>query len=154
MIDIALLANSAWTILQPYLPILATKAAEEIGTKIPEAVAKLWNAIQKKFDTKTDAQEALEDLLNSPNDSDTQATFRQQLKKIMAEDTSFAIDLDKLLEAAGDTYRAALTGDGSIAQGAGTKVVGKGGIMIGGDVTGNVVMGNDNTVNSDEKKKK
>jgi hypothetical protein len=154
MIDFTLLTTSAWTILQPYLPILATKAAEEIGTKVPEAVAKVWNAIQKKFHTKTAAKESLEDLLKSPEDADSQATFRQQLKKVIKEDESFAIEFSKLLAAAGGSYRASLTGGGSIAQGAGAKAVGKGGMMIGGNVTGNVVMGNDNTVNTDKNKKR
>lgn len=154
MFDIALLATSAWTVLQPYLPILATKAAEEIGTKVPESIGKIWNAIQKKFDTNQAAKEALDDVLKTPEDSDTQATFRQQLKKVMAEDESFAMELSKLLEAAGDTYKASLTGDGAIAQGAGAKAVGKGGVMIGGNVEGNFVIGNENTVNSNPKKKK
>ena len=154
MIDIALLATGAWTMIQPYLPILATKAAEEIGTKVPEAVGKVWNAITKKFETKPAANEALEDVLKSPDDLDTQATFRQQLKKVMAEDNSFAIDLSKILEAAGDTYKATLTGSGAIAQGSGAKAVGQGGVMIGGDVTGNFVMGDENTVNNEKKKKK
>ena len=152
--DIASISSSAWSILQPYLPILATRAAEEIGTKVPEVVGKVWEAIKKKFETKPFAKEALEDLKKSPEDSDTQATFHQQLKKIMAEDQSFAIELGKLLEAAGDTYNATLTGNGAIAQGAGAKAVGQGGVMIGGDVGGNVVMGDENTVNSDKKKKK
>lgn len=147
MIDIALLTTNTWTVLQPYLPILATKAAEEIGKKVPEAVGKIWNAIQKKFDTKAAAKEALEDLLKSPEDSDTQAAFRQQLKKVMAEDESFANDLAKLLEAAGDTYEASLTGDGALAQGPGAKAVGKGGVMIGGNVSGsNIVTGENNRI--------
>jgi hypothetical protein len=154
MTDIASLTTGVWTMIQPYLPILATKAAEEIGTKVPEAVGKVWDAISKKFETKSAANEALADVLKAPDDSDTQAAFRQQLKKIMAEDTSFAIDLSKLLEAAGGTYRASLTGSGAIAQGTGAKAVGQGGVMIGGDVTGNFVMGDENTVNSDKKKKK
>ena len=152
MIDLALLATSAWTMLQPYLPILATKAAETIGGKVPDAVGKVWEIIEKKFDTKATAKEALDDLLKAPKDEDNQATFRQQLKKLMAEDQSFATELSKFLEAAGDTHKASLAGDGAIAQGAGAKAVGKGGVMIGGDVSGNIVLGNENTIDSDRKK--
>ena len=154
MIDITLLAASAWTVLQPYLPILATKAVEELGTQVPAVVGTVWESIKKKFVTRTSAKEALEDLKQSPEDSDTQATFRQQLKKLMADDQSFATELSQLLEAAGDTYAASLTGDGAIAQGTGAKAVGAGGVMIGGNVDGNVVMGNENIVNSNPKKKK
>lgn len=155
MIDTAMLATNAWTMLQPYLPILATKAVEELGSQVPKAVGQVWTAIRKKFDTKATAKEALEDLRRSPKDADTQASFRQQLKKTMAEDESFATELSKLLEAAGNSYQASVTGDGAIAQGPGAKAVGKGGVMIGGDVnSSNIITGNDNSVNTDEKKKK
>ncbi len=50
MIDIALLATGAWTAIQPYLPVFATKAAEEIQKKVPEAVDKVWQAITNKFE--------------------------------------------------------------------------------------------------------
>ena len=153
MIDIALLATGAWTAIQPYLPVLATKAAEEIQKKVPEAVDKVWQAITTRFEARPAAQEALEDVLKAPEDADTQAAFRQQLKKTMTEDESFATELSKLLEAAGNSFNATLTGDGAIAQGAGARAVGKGGVMIGGDVSGNVVTGDHNTVNSEKKKK-
>jgi hypothetical protein len=152
MIDVALLTTSAWTLLQPYLPILATKAVEEIGTQVPKAVAQVWGAIRKKFDTKAIAKEALDDLQKKPQDPDTQASFRQQLKKAMAEDESFATDLSKLLEAAGDTYKASLTGDGAIAQGTGARAVGKRGVMIDGSVSdSNIVTGDHNSVRDDKK---
>lgn len=153
MIDTVLLASSAWTILQPYLPILATKAVETVGGGIPPAIGKVWESIEKKFDTKAAAKEALEDVLKAPKDADTQATFRQQLKKLMGEDESFAVELSKLLEAAGDTHKASLKGDGAIAQGAGAKAVGKGGVMIDGSVSGsNIITGDQNSVNDDKKK--
>jgi len=152
MIDIAALATSAWTTLQPYVPVLATKAMDEIRKKVPEAVGKVWEMIQKKFEAKPAAKEAMEDLIKSPEDADTQATFRQQLKKAMTEDESFATELSKLLEAAGDTYKASLTGDGAIAQGAGAKAVGKGGVMVDGDVSGNIVTGDRNKSDTDKKK--
>ena len=50
-------------------------------------------------------------------------------------------------------YTATLTGDGAIAQGDGAKAVGKGGILIdgninvSGDVSGNFVIGNNNRIN-------
>jgi hypothetical protein len=153
MIDIAVLATNAWTLLQPYLPILATKAVEEIGTQVPKAVAQVWGAIRKKLDARPTAKEALDDLQKTPEDPDTQASFRQQLKKAMAEDNSFATELGKLLEAAGDEYKASLTGDGALAQGTGAKAVGKGGVMIDGSVSGsNIVTGDHNSVYDDKKK--
>ena len=149
MIEIPALVTSAWTTLQPFLPVIATKAAEEIGKT---AVAKIWTAIEKKFDTKAAAKEALEDLLKNPKDEDTHVVFRVQLKKLLEEDSSFASDLAKLLESAGSDYKAQVIGGGAVAQGAGAKAVGAGGIMIEGGMSGsNIVVGNNNKVNEGKK---
>jgi len=150
MIEIPALVTSAWTTLQPFLPVIATKAAEEIGKT---AVAKLWTAIEKKFDTKAAAKEALEDLLKNPKDEDTHVVFRVQLKKLLEEDNAFASDLASLLESAGSDYNAQVIGGGAIAQGTNAKAVGAGGIMIEGGVSGDgITIGNNNTT-SDRKKK-
>ena len=150
MIEIPARVTSAWTTLQPFLPVIDTKAAEEIGKT---AVAKIWTAIEKKFDTKAAAKEALEDLLKNPKDEDTQGAFRRQLKKLLEEDSSFASDLASLLESARSDYKAQVIGGGAIAQGAGAKAVGAGGILIEGGVRGNgVTIGNNNKVNDGKKK--
>jgi len=149
MIEIPALVTSAWTTLQPFLPIIATKAAEEIGKT---AVAKIWTAIEKKFDTKAAAKEALEDLLKNPKDEDTHVVFRVQLKKLLEEDNAFASDLASLLESAGSDYNAQVIGGGAIAQGTNAKAVGAGGIMIEGGMSGsNIVVGNNNKVNDGKK---
>ena len=149
MIEIPALVTSAWTTLQPFLPVIAAKAAEEIGKT---AVAKLWTAIEKKFDTKAAAKEALEDLLKNPKDEDTHVVFRVQLKKLLEEDNAFASDLASLLKSAGSDYKAQVIGGGAIAQGAGAKAVGAGGIMIEGGMSGsNIVVGNNNKVNDGKK---
>jgi len=149
MIEIPALVTSAWTTLLPFLPVIATKAAEEIGKT---AVAKIWNAIEKKFDTKAAAKEALEDLLKNPKDEDTHVVFRVQLKKLLEEDNAFASDLASLLKSAGSDYNAQVIGGGAIAQGTNAKAVGAGGIMIEGGMSGsNIVVGNNNKVNDGKK---
>ncbi len=45
-------------------------------------------------------------------------------------------------------YQATLTGDGAIAQGAGAKAVGKGGILVDGNLNGNITIGNNNRINN------
>jgi hypothetical protein len=150
MIDITLLATSAWTMIQPHLPALATSAATELAKKVPEAVKLVWEKIKSKFETKPAAKEALEDVIKTPDNPMAQEIFQLQLKKAMTEDESFAVDLSKLLEAAGDSYNATLTGDGAIAQGSGAVGIGKGAIYIGGNVGGNVTHG-DNDPQPNEK---
>jgi len=143
MIEVPALVTTAWSVLQPYIPILATAAAEEIGKKVPEAAGKVWAVLKKKFDTKEAAREALEDLLKNPKDEDTQGAFRLQLKKFLTDDPDFAGELSKLLESAGTTttYTATLIGNGAIAQGTGATAVGAGGVNIGGSVTGDIKTG-------------
>jgi hypothetical protein len=152
MIEIPALVTTAWNVLYPYLPIIATKAAEEAGKT---AVVEVWTAIKKKFDMKAAAKEALEDLLKNPEDGDAQGAFRNQLKKLLEEDNTFASDLASLLEKAGSDYKAQVIGGGAIAQGDGATAVGQGGVHIGGNASGNtIVTGTSHTINSDEKKKK
>jgi hypothetical protein len=146
-IVIPALVASAWTVLQPYLPLIAAKAAEKVGEGLPTAVGKAWKAIKQKFDTKAAAKEALEELLKDPANADAVGAFRLQLKKALEEDDTFASNLAKLLAAAGATYKAELHGAGAIAMGPGAKAVGKGGILIEGDVDGStLVTGNSNSV--------
>jgi hypothetical protein len=130
MLEIPALVTSTWTALQPVLPIIAAKGAEEIGKL---AVSEIWGAIKKKFDTKSAAKEALEELLKAPGDEDVQGQFRVHLKKLLQEDASFAADLSKLLESAGSDFKGQVIGSGALAQGNGATAVGQGGIYIGGN---------------------
>ncbi len=68
-------AQHTFAVLQPYLPILAAKAAEEIGKKVPESVGKLWQAVKAKFAAKPAAQESVTDLLAKPGNENRQGAF-------------------------------------------------------------------------------
>lgn len=138
MLEIPALVAATWTALQPLLPVIAVKGAEKLGES---AGAGLWQAIQAKFEAKPAAKEALEELVKDPKDSDTQGAFRAQLKKLLAADAAFAAQLSKLVESAGDDYKAQVIGDGAIAQGNGAKAVGASGVMIEGGITGNIKVG-------------
>ncbi|MBI5294611.1 MAG: hypothetical protein HY869_03980 [Chloroflexi bacterium] len=151
MIEIPALVTTAWTMLQPYLPVIATKAAEGLGQT---AVVKVWSTIEKRFEAKPAAKEALTDLLKTPQDADVQGAFRSQLKKLLEEDHAFAGDLAQLLQSAGSDYKAQVIGDGAIAQGEGAIAVGKGAVHIGGNASGNtIVTGDKNSVNTEKKKR-
>ena len=142
--DIPTLASAAWTALAPLLPLIASKGAEKLGKGAGGA---LWTAVKEKFAKKPAAQESLEDLLKAPKDKDFQAAFRVQLKKALLDDEDFAKTLAPLIEKAEASYKAKLKGAGAIAQGEGATAVGKGGINIGGSVTGSTIMtGNNNKI--------
>lgn len=111
--------------MQPYLPLLATKATEEVG--------KIWGAIKKKFGTKEAAREALGDLLKDPQSEAYQTVFKVQLEKVLTNDQAFAAELSELLQAAGSDFKGQVIGGGALAQGDHSTAVGQGSIYIGGN---------------------
>ena len=133
--SLAALATTTYIALQPYLPVLLTKAAEKIGEEVPPGIAKLWNGLRERFAHKPNAEESLKDLSTSPDDPDIQAAFRVQLRKLLEEDTGFADELNRLIDQAGakTDYHAVLHGSGAIAQGIGATAIGAGGTMIHGE---------------------
>ena len=141
---ITLLAATAWPLIQPLVSAGLGKAAEKIGESLP---GKIWELIKPKLEAKPEAKKVLTVLQNNPNDKDVQATFRYQLRQLLEEDDSFAAELGKMLEAASSDFKAQNTGNGAIAQGTGSKAVGQNGMIIEGDVTGNITIGNNNTIN-------
>jgi hypothetical protein len=109
------------------------------------------------METKPETQTLPADLLKTPDDEDTQGAFKYQLKKLLENDETFARQLDELVKQAKavTSSSAALKGDGAIAQGDHAVAVGKGGVHVGGNVSdSNIIMGNNNTVNSKKRKKK
>ncbi len=88
------------TIAISFLALYLAKAGEAVSKKTGED---LYESLKARFSDKPSAQEALTDLANMPDDSDLQAALRVQLKKLLAEDESFATKLQQLLNEAGKT---------------------------------------------------
>lgn len=118
---IQLIATNAVAILAPYL----SKAAE---TLVPKAAEDLYAAVRERFAKKPAAEETLKDLEKAPEDEDTQASVRAQLKKIMAEDETFAMHLQKLIQEE--------SGPGKPGVSASNR-----GVAAGGDISGPVLTG-------------
>ena len=144
MLEIPVLVTSAWTLLQPLLPVIAAKGAEEVGQL---AVGEVWGAIKKKFDGEAHTQKVLLKLLKDPQNSDVQAAFRVALQDILEEDPSFVQQFSNLLESAGSDTKGQVIGGGALAQGNHAKAVGQNGMLIEGNVTGNITVGNNNRIN-------
>jgi hypothetical protein len=137
-ITISALTATAWTLIQPHLRTIATKSAEKISELVPETIGKLWGKVVDRFNTKPASQEVTSDLLKNPDDSDLQASFRVQLKKAMEEDPGFAEQIKELVEKA-DAQTNVQVVDGAAAVGDRAKAVGKGGILVEGNVSGDVI---------------
>jgi hypothetical protein len=135
------LVTGAWTLLQPFMPIIATKAAEEAGKQIPATVGRLWASIRGRAEAKPTAKESIEELLKDPTNPDLQAVFRVQLKKLIEEDKGFQDELAKSLRQAEaeSSQHIELHGSGAIAMGPGSTAIGERGVLIEGDSMGNTV---------------
>jgi hypothetical protein len=140
------LAASAIALLSPYLAKAGTKAADEVGKKLPEYAAKIWTAIRDKFKGKPAAEEAVQDLLEKPEDGMKQVVFQNQLLKVLESDDAFAESLLALLSQAGSEAKGqggdtiTNTGSGAIATG-GSVAAGEGGVAVGRDVHGSITLG-------------
>ena len=144
------LAASATSFLAPYLLKAGKALADQAVEQLPEGVGKVWSYVLEKFQGKPAAEEAANDLASHPDDEDSQAAFRKQLKKLL-EDPAVVAELSDLLtkgkESVGiNVQSGAVATDGGVA-------AGQGGIAVGGSVGANIVMGNNNTVSSENARK-
>ena len=134
--------------LAPALPFL-TKGSEEavkeagkkLGAAVWEQVSGLWKLLKPKVDERPAALESVEDLARDPELESARNALAWQLDKIFQADPGLRAELAKLFQANGGTktYQAFLQGDGAIAQDGGV-AAGKGGIAIGGNVEGGVML--------------
>jgi len=93
---ISTIATTAVGILSAYLAKAGEAAAKKIGEDI-------YQVLKARLGKKPAAQEALADLEKAHDDTDLQAALRVQLKKLLAEDEAFAVQLQHLLQEAGRT---------------------------------------------------
>jgi hypothetical protein len=139
------------TPLLPYLQKGAEKVSEVIAEKLSavgwEKAKQIWGKLHPKIEARPAAKEAVDDVIAHPDDADMQGALRIQLKKILADDTDLLKDIAALLEAAGQKveYHAELHGSGAIAQGERATAAGASGVAIGGNVQGNVNVGQHKT---------
>jgi flagellar biosynthesis GTPase FlhF len=95
-------------LLAPYLPYLlkglklagqeaARRPGEKAGEGGFEQAKALWEKLRPKVEAKPAALEAAQDAATHPDDEDTLAALRLQLKKLLAEDESLAQELANTL---------------------------------------------------------
>ena len=157
-ISIPLLVTGTWTVLEPFIKKAGGKLLEKASEYLPDAVGKVWNAVKEKMESKPETASIPADLANKPDNTAVQGAFQYQLEKLLENDEAFKQQLDALVKEAKNVsvtnMSATLTGEGAIAQGENAKAVGAGGVMIGGNITGNINTGSNSSVDDDDKKKK
>jgi hypothetical protein len=139
------------TFLAPFLPYLlkvGEKAAEETGKKLGEGFGgdswerakALWAKLSPKVEAKEAAQEAAQDVAENPEDEDAQAALRQQLKKLLNENSTLASEISRLFE------EAKQTGSVSNIIASGTRAA-----AVGGSASGNTISTGDTVTYNDSK---
>ncbi len=157
-ISITPLVISAWTLIAPYAKKLADKLVEKAEESLPAAVGAVWDMVKEKMEARPETSTLPTELATTPDDQVVQGAFQYQLKKLLESDATFAQQLENLINQAikvDTSHTATLNGDGTIAQGFGATAVGKGGVHIGGNASGNMIItGDKNKVNSEKRNKK
>ena len=99
--DISLLVR----ILAPCLPFLMTVgnkavegASQKVGEDIWNKAKAIWAKLQPKVKAKEAAQEAAGDVAKNPEDEDSQAALRVQLKKILSADPELAAEIAQIFQ--------------------------------------------------------
>jgi len=148
---------SALTIIVDALVAGAAAAGKDTVVQgVKDGYAALKNLVLKRCKSNAKIQGALQKMEKKPESemekgpgSESRRVLREELERAGADkDSDLLSKAKELLEMLkgqgllGDTsYRAIQTGNGGLAQGPGSTAAGKGGIAVGGNVQGNIVMG-------------
>jgi hypothetical protein len=144
------IATEVAAALAPALPYLlkgTEEAAKEAGKKLGAAAwdqcVKVWELLKPKVEANPSASKALDRIVKEPERKGIQTAFQVELEDILLAEPQLLAQLAELLKAAGDaqTYHGSNIGDGAVAQGNGAVAAGKGSVAVGGDVTGNIAIG-------------
>jgi hypothetical protein len=130
MLSLDAIAAAIVLYLTPYLAEVGKGAAKKVGETAGEKVVKLYDTLKAKL-THPFAREALANLAKAPTDADTQATFRTQLKKVLADDSQLRDELGALVETldretGGVRQHITMTGDDNV----GIQVAGSGNTVM------------------------
>jgi hypothetical protein len=149
--DPVTLAAAATSILLPYIAKAGKILIEDVAKQLPDAAGKLWDKISEKFQAKPAAQDAAQDLVGKADDKDNQEAFALQLRKLLKDDSSFAEELESLVQKA-QKESISIHGSGAVATNGGL-AANDHSASVQGNITGNIITGNSNSVGSDQKKK-
>jgi len=140
------LAATATTLLAPFIKKAGTAVLDKLAEQLPDALGKVWNALSNKSDSIT---EAASDLAQAPDDSFNEENFKRRLQKTFEKDQEFASLMADLIEKAESEAGKPAGGD-QITATASNNSVAVGKISVGGNVSGNFVIGNNNQVSNDK----
>ena len=94
--DPVTLASAAVALVAPYLAEGGKELAKKVGGEAGERIVNLYDKVKAKLTG--GGAEALADLEKQPEDADSQAVLRVQLKKALEADPAFRAELVTLIE--------------------------------------------------------
>jgi hypothetical protein len=144
-ISIAPLVISAWKLIAPYAKKVGGKLVEKASDVLPGAVGKVWDTVKGKMEERPETKTLPTDLAATPDDQSVQGAFQYQLKKLLENDDAFAQQLEKLVN---DAKEGSISNRDGVVATNHSNAIGR--IDVGGDLSGNIVVGNKNSVNSNK----
>jgi hypothetical protein len=138
------LAAAATSLLAPFIKKAGAAALDKLAEQLPDAVGRIWNAVSNKSGSIT---EAAGDLAEKPDDADNEVVFKKQLQKAFEKDQEFASMITDLIEQAKSESGKTIVGD-QITTSADNNSIAVGKVSIGGNVSGNLTIGNNNQIDS------
>lgn len=148
LMEPAALAQMVTELLTPFLVKMGESMVMEVGAKLPQKLGKLWGAIANRFQGNPSAVSAASDLAQNAEDPDNQEAFALQLRKMLKGDEEFVDQLTDLLDEAKKESGISVVGNGVVAN---NNSIAVGKIDIGGNMDGNLTIGNQNQVKRTKK---
>ena len=134
--------------MDPVTSAIVAGAATGLGKTATTAIVDSYKALKglftEKFGQDNDLLDAVRSLEKKPDSKSRQGVVEENVVDTGADqDRDILTVADKLLAQVKNIQQiASVTGDGAIAQGDGTVAVGKGGVVVKGDVNGNITVEN------------
>ena len=136
------LATAATSLLAPFIKKAGAAALDKLAEQLPDTLGRVWNALSNKSDSIT---EAASDLAQNPDDAFNEENFKRRLQKTFEKDQEFTSLLTDLIEKAESESGKPAGGDQSTTSADNnSNAVGK--FSVGGNLSGKVVIGNNNQV--------
>ena len=109
--DLTILSQNIVSFLTPFLPYLikaSEKAVEEAGKKFGmdawERAKTLWSKLRPKVDFVNAVEEAAQSIANIPGNEAAKSDLCEQLKKLLANDKTLAIEIANIVRKNPEIY--------------------------------------------------
>jgi hypothetical protein len=141
-VDPAIIATAVVSIISPFLSAFmrgltdsAESAGEEAGGKLRELASGLWKRLRSQVEEHPAAKEAAEDLAQDPDNEESAAALRIQIRKMLEADGTLSRDVEASLA---EGQQAGIIGDVTTY---GDVTADRGGVAVGRDVHGGIQTG-------------